>query len=353
MQKLKLLLFPLMPIYALAVKLRNLLFDIGLFRSKSFSFPVIGIGNLIAGGSGKTPLVEYVIRLIGNASDTATLSRGYKRKTKGFRIASANDGVAEIGDEPMQYAKKFENLIVAVHENRRKGIELLKIKYPNLKSVILDDAFQHRQVKPGLNILVTDYFQPYIKDYLLPYGFLREQISGARRADIIVVTKTPKIFSPIVRKQMLEELNPLSHQKVCFAYIKYASPVNLFDNETIEKVSLENLYSIFMITGIANPGPFEEYLKRNCTDLDKMEFPDHHNFSEKDFQAIREKFLSLPSKRKMIVTTEKDAMRMQSEIAKKYLGDLRICYVPIEFDFHTPDKQVFDSAVKSFIEAFR
>lgn len=339
-----------MPVYGLVIKIRNLLFDIGFLRSISFAFPVIGVGNLIAGGSGKTPLVEYIIRLIGHGNNTATLSRGYKRKTKGFRVAVSGDGVNEIGDEPLQYFTKFPQLTVSVCENRNRGIERLKVKFPDLSAIILDDVYQHRFVKPGLNILVTDYFNLYTNDHLLPYGMLREQISGAKRADIIVVTKTPKVFSPIVRKQILAELNPTLSQKVCFAFINYGNPIPLFTVNKEQNKLLSNLYSILMITGIGNPGPFEEYLKRNCTDLDKMEFPDHHEFLESDYEAIRNKFISLPTRRKMIVTTEKDAMRMQSSLSEKYLGDLSICYIPIEFEFHGSDKKVFDETVIGFVQ---
>ncbi len=347
MQKFRLFLFPLVPVYRLVVVLRNLFFDVGLLESKSFPLPIIGVGNLIAGGSGKTPLVEYLIKLTGNGVNTATLSRGYKRRSKGFKIATAECTAIDIGDEPMQYFSKFGNLTVAVNENRQIGIKNLISQKPELELIILDDVFQHRFVKPGLNILVTDYFHPYTRDYLLPAGMLREPISGAKRANIIVVTKTPAIFSPIVRKQMLQELNPLPGQKICFAYIKYGSPVAFLNNKC--SVNLENNYFILMVTGIGNPDPFAEYLKRKCTELEEMRFPDHHDFTEFDLKSIRERFLTLPTRRKIIVTTEKDAMRLKSDMAIQYLSSLNICYIPIEFEFHAQDKQIFDNTIQKFI----
>ncbi len=332
-------------VYGLVIRIRNFLFDIRVLPSEKFEIPVISVGNLIAGGSGKTPTVEYLIRLMGEGSNIATLSRGYKRKTKGYRLATENETVDTLGDEPLQYHQKFTRINVAVSENRRTGIRELTKEVADLDTVILDDAFQHRFVKPKISILVTDYFKLYTQDWLLPFGKLREPISGRKRANIIVVTKTPRIFSPIVRKQLLEDLKPYPGQLVCFSYINYLPFEPVYQGHCDFSSKTENVYSIIMISGIGNPGPMEEYLRRLCTDLEIMEFPDHHQFVEKDLLILKDKYKHLPTKRKIIVTTEKDAKRLQNAEAEAILGDLPIFYTPITFEFHPADKLAFDKAV--------
>jgi len=345
------LLFPFAILYGFIIKIRNKLFDFKIFPSEKFNVPVISVGNLIAGGSGKTPMVEYLIRLLDANNNIATLSRGYKRKTKGYRLASENETVETLGDEPLQYLQKFTQINVAVCENRREGIRNLVRDVVNLEIVILDDAFQHRYVKPEISILVTDYFKLFTKDWLLPFGRLREHISGRKRADIIVVTKTPRIFSPIVRKQLLEEINPYTGQLVCFSYINYLPFEPVYKSKCEYSAKTENVYSIIMVTGIGNPGPMQEYLRRLSTDLELMEFPDHHEFTEKDLLQIKEKFKNLPTKRKIIVTTEKDAKRLQNSEAEATLGSLPIFYTPINFEFHPADKMQFDEAVLAAVKS--
>jgi len=345
------LLFPFAVIYGFIIKIRNKLFDIKILPSEKFNIPVISVGNLIAGGSGKTPTVEYLIRLLDASAKIATLSRGYKRKTKGYRLAGENETVETLGDEPLQYLQKFTQINVAVCENRREGVRNLIRDIAGLETVILDDAFQHRYVKPELSILVTDYFKLFTKDWLLPFGRLREHISGRKRADVIVITKTPRIFSPIVRKQLLEEIKPYPGQLVCFSFINYLPFVPVYENKCEITAKTENVYSIIMVTGIGNPGPMQEYLRRICTDLELMEFPDHHDFNEKDLLQIKEKFKNLPTKRKIIVTTEKDAKRLQNGEAEAILGNLPLFYAPINFEFHPADKILFDKAVLACIKS--
>ena len=292
-------------------------------------------------------MVEYLVRLLGEDSNLATLSRGYKRKTKGYRLAGENETVETLGDEPLQYHQKFAHINVAVSERRKTGIRELINNVTGLETIILDDAFQHRFVKPDLSILVTDYFKLYTTDWLLPLGRLREHISGRKRADIIVVTKTPRVFSPIVRKQLLEEIKPFPGQIVCFSYINYLPFVPVYNGRCDYSSKTGNVYSIIMLTGIGNPGPMQEYLRLQCTDLEIMEFPDHHQFSEKELKILKEKFKYLPTKRKIIVTTEKDAKRLQNTESEAILGDLPIFYTPITFEFHPADKAIFDQAVLS------
>ncbi len=350
MNAFRFLLIPFGLIYGLVTRIRNLLFDLSILGSELFSIPVISVGNLVAGGSGKTPMVEYIVRLLNNNASTATLSRGYKRKTKGYRLAGENESVETLGDEPLQYHQKFSELNVAVCESRRQGIHNLVKDIPSLRTVILDDAFQHRYVKPGLSILVTDYFKLFTQDKLLPYGRLRENISGRKRADIIVVTKTPRVFSPIVRKQIMEELKPFPGQEVCFSYINYLPFEPVYDNNCAVQGDNDSVYSIIILTGIGNPGPLQEYLRRKCTDLELVAFADHHSFSTKELQVLKDKFRYLPTKRKIIVTTEKDAKRLQNPEAEKILGKLPIYYAPITFEFYPADKEVFDKVVQTAIQ---
>jgi len=345
------LLFPFAVLYGFIIRVRNLLFDLKIVTSEKFTIPVISVGNLIAGGSGKTPMVEYLIRLLGENASIATLSRGYKRKTRGYRLAGENETVETLGDEPLQYTQKFKQIHVAVCEKRREGIRRLAQDIDNLETVILDDAFQHRYVRPDLSILVTDYFKLFTKDWLLPFGRLREHISGRKRADIIVITKTPRIFSPIVRKQLLEEIKPYPGQLVCFSFINYLPFETVFKSKCGYSGKPDDVYSIIMVTGIGNPGPMQEYLRRLCTDLEVLEFPDHHEFSEKDLLMLKDKFKNLPTKRKIIVTTEKDAKRLQNAEAEAIIGNLPIFYTPIIFEFHPADKLEFDKTVLAAVKA--
>jgi len=298
-------------------------------------------------------MVEYIVRLLGDKYDTAILSRGYKRKSKGFRLAGENETVATIGDEPLQYHQKFEHINVAVCESRRTGVRTLISSNPGLNAVILDDAFQHRYLKPELSILVTDYFKLFTKDWFLPFGRLRESISGRKRADIIVVTKTPRVFSPIVRKQLIAEIKPYPGQLVCFSYINYLPYEPVYKNSCDHASKTESVYSIILVTGIGNPGPIQEYVRRQCSDLEIMEFADHYHFTQKDLIQIKEKFKNLPTKRKIIVTTEKDAKRLNHEEAESILGGLPVFYIPIAFDFFPVDKVLFDKAVFSALATHR
>jgi tetraacyldisaccharide 4'-kinase len=350
MELLRFLLYPLAVIYGLVVFLRNKLFDWRILKSFPFPIPIISVGNLVAGGSGKTPLVEYIVRLLKEQHKIATLSRGYGRKSRGFLMATPADTIDRLGDEPLQYSRKFADLPVAVDERRKHGIRQLMAEVPGLEGVILDDAFQHRYVKPGLSILVTDYHKIYPHDHLLPVGRLREWKSGSRRANIIVVSKTPKIFSPLVRRQLLEDLKPLNTQLVCFSYIAYEDWLPLYEQVPVLEGESRKVTTILLVTGIAFPPPLEEYLRPFCSDLSKLEFGDHHTFTDKDITLIRDTFLSLPTRRKIIITTEKDAMRLKSPAIESVLSELPIYYLPIRFKFHAQDQEAFEAAVMTIMK---
>ena len=344
---LRILLLPFSFIYGLIVRIRNYLFDIRVLKSVEFKLPVIGVGNLSAGGTGKTPHVEYLIRLLQNRIKIAVISRGYLRKSKGFVLADANSTVAKVGDEPMQYINKFKNLLVAVDENRRHGIQKLISEQPEMKAVILDDAYQHRYVKPGLTILLTDFHSLYSNDYLLPAGRLRESKKGAKRADIIIVTKTDPVFSPLNKRAVLEKIKPLPHQKVFFSFVTYGFPVPLFPSLPALHYNLIN--TIVLFVGIANPYPLEQYLKRLCSELITIRFKDHHQFTEKEITAVKTTYNNQFTKRKVLITTEKDAMRLNEPSLLELLKGIPVYYIPIEISFHFREKEKFDKLITDFV----
>ena len=286
MNIIRVLLFPIVPIYFLVTWFRNLFYDLGYYKSKSYDFPIIAVGNLSTGGTGKTPMVEYLISLLKENMQLATLSRGYGRKTKGFLLASNNSTADSIGDEPYQFYNKFKDtVLVAVDENRQNGISELRHLEHQPQTIILDDAFQHRKVKAGFYILLTSYDNLYIKDWLLPTGDLREPRSEAKRANIIVVTKCPPDLSDKEKQKIKVKLKPLPHQEVYFSFIEYSSKVY---SET-EIKHLYELKEFTLITGIANPKPLVSYLNQLEYSYNHLQFSDHHHFTEQeiiDFQKL-------------------------------------------------------------------
>lgn len=343
---LKLLLLPFSLIYGLIVKVRNLLFDIGVLKSVVFKLPVICVGNLSAGGTGKTPHVEYLIRLLQERKKIAVVSRGYLRKSKGFVLADENSTVAMVGDEPMQYINKFKNVLVAVDENRSHGIRTLMAEHPEMNAVVLDDAYQHRYVKPGLTILLTDFHSLYSNDYLLPAGRLRESRNGAKRADVIIVTKTDPVFSPLSKRAVLEKIKPLPHQKVFFSYVTYGSPVPFFSG--LAPLRFNQINTIVLFVGIANPYPLEQYLKPFCSELIVLRYKDHHQFTEKEIDDVKTTYNNQFTKRKVLITTEKDAMRLHEPSLFQLLKGLPIYYIPIQVSFHFREKEKFDKLITDF-----
>lgn len=345
---LRILLLPFSFIYGLIIWVRNYLFDVGLLKSVEFKLPVIAVGNLSTGGTGKTPHVEYLIRLLKGRFKLAVVSRGYLRKTRGFVLADINSTVLMVGDEPMQYINKFDNLLVAVDENRCHGIQKLLSDHAKMDAVILDDAYQHRYVKPGLSILLTDFHNLYSNNYLLPAGRLREPRSAAKRADIIIVTKTDPVFSLLSKRAVLEQIKPLPHQKVFFSFVTYGLPVPIFADLPPLRYNMIN--TIVLFAGIANPYPLEQYLKRLCNELITINFNDHHQFTEKDIVAIKTSYNNQFSKRKVLLTTEKDAMRLHEPSISRLFKGIPIYYIPIEISFHFREKEKFDNLILDFVE---
>ncbi len=340
-------LLPFSFLYGGVLWVRNKLFDKKILRSATFNFPVICVGNLAVGGTGKTPMTEYLIRLLQNKYKVATLSRGYKRKTKGFAIADDNTTAIDIGDEPMQIHKKFPEVAVAVAEERIVGIPQLLHAKPATEVIILDDAFQHREVNAGLNILLTDSSHLYTRDFLLPAGNLRDIKSSAQRADIIIVTKCKPILSEDEKQEISAELHPLPHQKIYFTKIEYSRPYHLFSKE--ERI-LERNNEVLLVCGIANPGPLMEALDSSVSSYEILSFRDHHIFNSDDLKEIIKQFSSIKNENKIILTTEKDGVRLAK--FQKELEHLPIYVLPMTHTFLFDGQMDFGSTVHQFIESF-
>lgn len=303
------LLRPLSPVYGMAVSLRNMLYDLGIFRSRAFSFPVICVGNITVGGTGKTPHVEYIAELLSHAGPVAVLSRGYMRRSSGFRLVGPADTVSDAGDEPLQLALRLPGVTVAVDRDRVHGINELHKLIPGLKAIILDDGFQHRAVRAGLNILLTDYNRLMTRDSLLPHGRLRESLRGMRRADIIIVTKTPSAISPAEADAIAAEIKPLPHQQLWFSTLEYGGLKPLFTGEKERRITVDT--GVVLVTGIADPTPLVEYISASAGSVTHIQFSDHHNFNRGDILRITSALKALEQPDKIVVTTEKDSVRLK------------------------------------------
>ncbi len=337
------ILFPLAVLYGWITQLRNFFYDRGLLKSHRFDIPVIAVGNLSVGGTGKSPMIEYLIRLLSAQYQIATLSRGYKRSTQGFVLADATATAESIGDEPFQFYQKFGakgpnpsafTTIVAVDADRRNGIENLLNQNPKPQIILLDDAFQHRKVKAGFYILLTAYGDLYADDFMLPTGNLREGRSGAKRADVIVVTKCPPDLSVEKRNQIRKKLKISSCQQLYFTAIAYDDRV-FSDEQSLPVAEIKNQGKL-LLAGIAKPKPFFAYLQRENDAI--MEFPDHHHFSDSDIATI----LNQADNRK-IITTEKDYVRLKGRISAQQLF-----YLPIKSAFLS-DSETFDQTIKNYV----
>ena len=346
-----LLLFPFAVLYGFVAFLRNKLFDYKIIKSTKFNLPVISIGNISMGGTGKTPHIEYLIKILDNSYKIITLSRGYGRKTKGFYWVDQKTNSLIAGDEPVQYFSKFPKIGVAVDEKRVRGISHILKERPETDVILLDDAFQHRYVKPGISILLTDFYKPFFHDYVFPSGTLREMGSGMKRADIIIVTKCPKVLSPITRNSYEEKLKIRSHQKLYFSYVQYDELIPL--NDFSKNISIQKISTVLVFAGIANPYPLTDYLKSISDNVESVIFRDHYQFKEKDILNIKEKYQRIFSKNKIIVTTEKDAMRLKDTVLIKNFVDLPLFYLPIEVKLYKKDKENFDKQIIEYVRKNR
>jgi tetraacyldisaccharide 4'-kinase len=347
LKRLRYLLFPFSILYGVVISIRNRLFDKNILRSASFDLPLICVGNLSVGGTGKTPMVEYLIKLLYERFKVSTLSRGYKRKSKGFKIAGKNSTAVDIGDEPMQIHTKFPEITVAVANERVTAIPQLIFENPEIELIILDDAFQHREVKAGLNILLTAYNHLYPGDILLPAGNLRDEKRSSHRADIIVVTKSKSTLNEEEKNQIVQQINPLSHQKIYFSKIIYGDVYELFNGK---KAFLHADQSILLICGIADPQPVLEELNHKIKSLQLMKFPDHHSYNEEDIQKIKKQFLQISGNNKLILTTEKDAVRLKK--FESMFDKIPVAVLPMSHEFLFGQGPEFEIDVLQFINSF-
>lgn len=305
---------PLSWLYGAGVYLRNKLFDTGVLKEESFDVPVVSVGNITVGGTGKTPHVEYIVSRLAGSYNIAVLSRGYKRKTKGFLLANSKSSPDSIGDEPYQIWHKFGGLVkVAVCEKRAQGIRELMREHPDIDLILLDDAFQHRYVKPKVSILLIDHNRPVNKDRLLPLGRLRESVHALGRADMIVITKCPVDMTPIQYRLMDKELSLMAYQKLYFSRFRYESLEPVFPDDSPYFASLDQLTerdSVLLLTGIAHPRYFVRHFSEFPFKVKVSHYPDHHDFSRSDVLNIERRFEEMKGEHKIIVTTEKDAVRL-------------------------------------------
>jgi len=346
-------LYPVSLIYGLITGIRNMMYNTGIIPSEEFYLPVICVGNITVGGTGKTPHTEYLAGLLRENFKVAILSRGYKRKTRDFRIVSSSSLVSEVGDEPLQLFRKFPDNLVAIDRNRVRGIWKILQADPETEVIILDDGYQHRRLTPGFSILLSDYERLIVRDHLMPYGNLRENSGNMRRADIILITKSPADISPIHRRLIVKEVNKAPYQNLYFTSLTYNTPQPVFDTKDPAKAPSDPLKyagcGIVLITGIANGLLLKEYIQKTAGELIHLSFPDHYNFKEKDISGIFKAYQGLKSQVKYVFTTEKDAVRLRefTNIAEPVRSAL--FYIPVGIHFLNEDKDEFDNIIVDYV----
>ena len=345
------LLAPLSAIYGLIVWLRNYFFDKGWIKSEKFDLPVICVGNLAVGGTGKTPHVEYLLGLLRHTHHTAVLSRGYKRKTKGFLLASPESTADDIGDEPYQMLSKFPDVTVAVDAKRVRGIRKLLSLFPikPVEVVVLDDAYQHRYVKPGISILLTDCNRLFTDDCLLPAGRLREPAMEKERANIIIVTKCPPDIQPFDVRVLRKKINARPYQKLFLTTVKYGRKYPLFPSEEKSRIVLNKQTKALIVAGVANPDGFVAEMEKTVSIHDTLIFPDHHRFGRSDAYRINKVFAEIADERKVILTTEKDACRLLDTPGLSHEVRRAIIVQPIEIDFLEQGQNTFNNIILNYV----
>ena len=343
----RLLLFPLSLLYGAVVRVRNLIYDRGLLSVTRFNVPVICVGNLSVGGTGKSPMVEYLLEMLAGRFRVATLSRGYRRRTRGYVLAGSDTTAIEIGDEPMQFHLKFPGVAVAVGEQRVEAVPQLLYDRPETEVIVLDDAFQHRAIAAGLNIVLTDFSNPYSRDFFLPAGDLRDTRRRSDQADVIIVTKCPPLMSAEEGADLGRELSPPPGRHLLFSTIEHGTPYGLTDRL---ETSLHQDADVLLVCGIANPEPLKKWLDGQVSGFEMMRFRDHHIFNIDDLKDIEQKFHGMQNQRKIILTTEKDAVRLQK--FSPALKDLPIYVLPIRMRFLFDGDREFRDIINNFIGSF-
>jgi len=346
----RILLLPLALLYGLGVGIRNFFYKVGVLRSVRFDLPVISVGNLSVGGAGKSPHIEYLVRWLDQFLDVAVLSRGYGRNTMGFRDVSTIDTAEMVGDEPLQFKRKFPNVPISVSESRALGVPELVKRSPQTQCVLLDDAFQHLAVTPGLNVLLTEFSRPFTRDWLLPSGRLREGRYNYRRADIIVVTKCPEDLSDAQRQQLLHEIDPYPRQHVFFSRYQYDTPYDLLRPDLQRPLDLDT--DVLLISAIANTDYLLKHLQGAVKSAQTIEFEDHHYFKEDELSDMLRRFGRLDSRNKIILTTEKDAMRLELHRDFFWKNNIPVYVLPVSVAFLGDDEQGFQAEVKRVLQEF-
>lgn len=339
------LLLPFSLLYGCVVMLRNFFYDKKILRSATFDLPVICIGNLSVGGTGKSPMSEYLIRLLKSKYKVAVLSRGYGRKTKGYLLADDNSTAQDIGDEPMQFRKLFPEITVAVGEKRVEAIPQLLYDEPQTQLIILDDAFQHREIVAGLNILLTEYHHLYSDDFFLPTGYLRDEKKSANRANIIVVTKSDKEATDNDKKRIERSLNIKTHQHLFLSALSYELPEQLF---TKENTAFDKSMDVLLVTAIANPASLIAYLNTVVKTVSVNAFSDHHHYTKDDVQKIVDQFVKIENQNKLIIVTSKDAVKLKTFSAQ--LQELPIYVIPVRHEILLNEKEAFDNLILRYVE---
>ncbi|HMP28350.1 MAG TPA: tetraacyldisaccharide 4'-kinase [Saprospiraceae bacterium] len=341
----KLLLWPFSLVYGISIGIRNALYEVDLLKSARFGLPIISIGNLSVGGAGKTPHVEYLINLLQPYINIGVLSRGYNRSSKGFRFVHQDDSALEAGDEPLMYAKKYQDVVVAVCESRATGIPEMVKRFADLETIILDDAFQHRSVLPDINMLLTSFDNLYINDCLLPMGRLREKKSSSERADIIIVTKVPLDLSYEEAMKIKTQIAPLDYQSVYFTKYRYGNPYSFY--ETNRTLDLKKIRAVILVTAIANTSYLMSYLDQFNADIKSLAYEDHRYFTEYDIKNIIDTYKSVSDEQgKIILTTEKDATRLAIHYNTLIKERINVFVLPITVDFLFNQKEDFNKEIK-------
>lgn len=344
----RVLLLPFALVYGGMVKFRNLLYSKQLLQSVSFNVPLICIGNLSLGGTGKSPMVEYLLSILSDEYKVATLSRGYKRKTEGYALANKSTSALEIGDEPMQFHIKFPNVAVAVCERRIIAIPQLIQDVPDVQLILLDDAFQHREIQANYNILLSEYSNLYCDDFFVPTGDLRDERRSANRADIIIITKCPAALSMEEKMGIIEKINPQTHQHIFFTTIVYGTPYHIYNPADQWVLTMRD--EVLLVCGIANPLPLKNYIHEQTHTYYQISYSDHHIFSIEDLNEIKQKLEQIHSKSKLILTTEKDAVRLVKYTEE--LHDIPLYVLPIKPQFLFDEQGKFDNLIKNNVATY-
>ncbi|MDX1408097.1 MAG: tetraacyldisaccharide 4'-kinase [Saprospiraceae bacterium] len=347
----RILLLPVSLLFGVGVAIKSLLYGTGLLSGVTFSIPVINVGNLTVGGSGKTPHVEYLIRLLSPYIHIATLSRGYKRSTKGFLLARPGHTADHVGDEPLLFSRKYPHIAVAVSESRALGVPKLLQKLPQIQTIILDDAYQHRAIDPNYNILLTEFDDPFYRDWLLPSGRLREWRSAYKRADVIIVTKCPDQITAAQKESVIAGIRPLPQQRVFFTRYAYRDPYQMWASDHREAISDE--HEVLLVCGIARTKYLLDYLHKVAGAVKMLQYEDHHVYSRYDLETIKKYYTHMTGPKRMILTTEKDAMRLEPHYGFLKEHALDVFILPVRVEFLFDDQNRFDNTIRNFLLQFK